>query len=183
MPLNLALLLQEDVRVHLQTKNTMRKKIFRIPELTLLVTVLLVLNGCAKDEGPQYFVDSSIRPYFERFEYEADLRNMRIDLDSMMISGDIRVINSSNVIGQCGHTESEPSVVIVDKFYWDSASDLEREFVVFHELGHCALFKGHDDTTDGSGYCASIMTSGTGACVINYTLATREKLLDELFVR
>ncbi len=161
----------------------MPKKNFRIPELAAFLTLLLIFSGCAKDDGPQYFVDSSIRPYFERFEYEANLRNIRIDLDSMMISGDIRVINASNVIGQCGHTEAEPSVVIVDKFYWDSANDLEREFVVFHELGHCALFLGHNDNVDGSGYCASIMTSGTGACVINYTLATREKLLDELFAR
>lgn len=148
---------------------------------TIFAAIILTIGACAKDDGPQYFVDGSIKPYFDRFEEEAALRNFDIDLDSMMISGDIRLITSQNVIGQCGHTESEPSVVIVDKFYWDSASDLEREFVVFHELGHCALFKGHNDITDNQGNCVSIMTSGTGACNINYNSATREDLLDELF--
>jgi len=152
-----------------------------IRKSTLFAVLILLLASCAKDEGPQYFVDGSIRPYFERFMDEAALRNLNIDLDSMMISGDIRVINSQNVIGQCGHTESEPSVVIVDKFYWDAADDLEREFVIFHELGHCALFKGHNDISDAQGNCVSIMTSGTSSCIINYTPATRKALLDELF--
>ncbi len=152
-----------------------------ISKSAFLALVVLLLGACAKDDGPQFFVDSSIRPYFERFEEEAALRNLNLNLDSMMISGDIRVITSQDVIGQCGHTENEPSVVIVDKFYWDAASDLEREFVIFHELGHCALSRGHTDVSDGQGNCVSIMTSGTGSCSINYSAATRDKLLDELF--
>lgn len=152
-----------------------------INKSALFAVLILLLGACAKDDGPQFFVDSSIKPYFDRFEEEAALRNLNINLDSMMISGDIRVINSQNVIGQCGHTESEPSVVIVDKFYWDAADDLEREFVIFHELGHCALFKGHNDISDGQGNCVSIMTSGTGSCKINYNTSTRKALLDQLF--
>ncbi len=153
----------------------------RIKKTLFYVVIILLAGSCAKDEGPQYFVDGSIQPYFNRFMEEAAQRNLNIDLDSMMISGDIRVINAQNVIGQCGHTDTEPSVVIVDKFYWDASSDLEREFVIFHELGHCALFKGHNDISDTQGNCVSIMTSGTSSCIINYTAATREALLDELF--
>jgi hypothetical protein len=166
------------------TQRTQRKNMNnQIGRITLFAVLILLLGSCAKDDGPQFFVDSSLKPYFERFEDEAALRNLHLNLDSMMISGDIRVINSQNVIGQCGHTEAEPSVVIVDKFYWDAASDLEREFVIFHELGHCALFKGHNDITDGQGNCVSIMTSGTGTCIINYNAGTRKALLDELFTR
>ena len=150
--------------------------------VAILLTASLLINGsCVKDEEPQYLIDVPLLEYFDRFAAEAAIRNVVIDYKEMMISGDIRVISTPNVIGQCGHTEEEPNVVIVDKFYWDDADELEREFLVFHELGHCALKRGHIDDSDIQGNCVSMMTSGTGLCNINYTTATREDLLDELF--
>lgn len=149
----------------------------------LLSASILILGSCAKDEEPEFLIDAPLQEYFDRFAVEAGLRNIPIDYVEMMISGDIRFITTPNVIGQCGHTEKEPNIVIVDKLYWDSADDLEREFLVFHELGHCALKLGHLDDSDAQGNCISIMTSGTGACQINYTEATREELLDELFMQ
>jgi hypothetical protein len=144
---------------------------------------ILVIGSCVTDEEPQFLIDEPLQEYFDRFAVEAGLRNVVIDYEEMMISGDIRVITSPNVIGQCGHTEEEPNIVIVDKFYWDDADELEREFLVFHELGHCALKRGHIDDSDLQGNCVSMMTSGTGQCNINYTAATREALLDELFMQ
>jgi hypothetical protein len=149
----------------------------------LLSASLLIIGSCAKDEEPEYLIDAPLQEYFDRFAAEAALRNIVIDYEEMMISGDIRIITSQNVIGQCGHTEKEPNIVIVDKFYWDVANDLEREFLVFHELGHCALKRGHLDDSDAQGDCVSMMTSGTGACHINYTATTRTGLLDELFMQ
>jgi len=49
-------------------------------------------------------------------------------------------------------------------------------------LGHCVLNREHLDDADNQGNCVSIMTSGTGSCHINYTIATRKNLLDELFM-
>lgn len=153
----------------------------RLIKAAFFSATMLIIVSCAKDEEPEYLVDLPLQPYFDRFAAEAALRSVAIDYDSLMITGDIRVIGTPNVIGQCGHTEKEPNVVIIDKFYWDTADDLEREFLVFHELGHCALKLGHLDDADVRGDCVSIMTSGTGLCRINYTEATREGLLDELF--
>ena len=144
--------------------------------------MLVVLGSCAKDEEPQFLIDAPLQEYFDRFQDEAALRGMEINFVALKISGDIRLIGTQNVIGQCGHTENEPNVVIVDKFYWDNASDLDREFLIFHELGHCALGRGHLDDSDGQGNCISIMSSGTGLCHIEYTLATRTALIDELFM-
>ena len=148
---------------------------------SLMLIMLIVLGSCEKDEEPQFLIDAPLQEYFDRFQAEAALRGVEIDFEAMMISGDIRLIGTQNVIGQCGHTEKEPNVVIVDKFYWDSASDLDREFLIFHELGHCALGRGHLDNSDANGDCISIMSSGTGLCHINYTVATRTVLVDELF--
>jgi len=147
----------------------------------LLLVLAVSWNSCAKDDGPEYLVDAPMQEYFDRFEAEAALRGVVIDYEALKITGDIRIIATPNVIGQCIHTEAEPNTVVVDKFYWDDADDLEKEFLIFHELGHCALGRGHLDDSDGQGHCISIMTSGTGACDIVYTTMTREELLDELF--
>jgi hypothetical protein len=150
---------------------------------SFLTALMLVIGSCSKDDNPEYLIEEPLQEYFDRFAVEAGLRNVLIDYEEMMISGDIRIITSPNVIGQCGHTEREPNVVIVDMFYWESADDMEREFLIFHELGHCALKRGHIDDSDSEGDCVSIMTSGTGLCHINYTPDTREALLDELFTQ
>ena len=142
---------------------------------------LLVAGSCKKDETPDYFVDAPLQPYFDRFEAEAAARGVTIDLEALQVSGDVRLIGTVNVIGQCVHTEKEPNTIIVDVVYWNSAEELEKEFLIFHELGHCALNRDHIDDSDGNGDCISMMTSGTGQCHINYTEATRSALLDELF--
>jgi len=154
------------------------------PSAVLLILIILFSGtSCQKDETVDnlLFIDSSLQEYFDRFVVEGALRNVTVDYDSSRVSGYIRLITAQNVIGQCAHDETKPNTVIIDRVYWNTATDLEKEFVVFHELGHCVLDREHLDTSDSHGNCISIMTSGTGQCTINYTLSTRAKLLDELF--
>jgi hypothetical protein len=127
------------------------------------------------------FVDPSLQEYFDRFVVEGAARNVIVDYKASRIAGYLKIITQPGVIGQCAHSDSKPNTVIIDKIYWNTATDLEKEFVVFHELGHCVLNRVHLDEADAMGNCISIMTSGTGSCHINYTVATRAALLDELF--
>jgi len=69
----------------------------------------------------------------------------------------------------------------IDATYWANATALEREFVIFHELGHCFLDRTHIDTKDVQGDCESMMHSGISGCQFRYTLASRVAYLDELF--
>ena len=41
-----------------------------------------------------------------------------------------------------GHRE-----ITINKKYWDNYSDKQREQLIFHELGHCALNRDHNDAT------------------------------------
>jgi hypothetical protein len=144
--------------------------------------VVIVASACSEDEADDVlFVDESLRTYFYQFETEAALRGIDLNLDSMEIEGYLRLITAQSVIGQCAHQADQPSTVIIDVGYWNTATDLEKEFLVFHELGHCALRREHLDDSDGQGDCISIMTSGVGGCHIRYTSSTRTALLDELF--
>ena len=155
---------------------------FRYSALFTFLFILFSGISCIKDESVDLFIDNSLQEYFDRFAVEGGLRGFVIDYEALRISGYIRVITAPNVIGECAHDETKPNTVIIDHTYWQGANDLEREFLVFHELGHCALNREHLDAADSQGHCISIMTSGTGACEINYTLATRSALIDELFM-
>lgn len=146
---------------------------------------LVMLSGtsCNKDEQVDLFVDSSLQEYFDRFAVEGARRNVTVDYKEARVSGYLDFINTPHVVGQCAHDKNKPNRVTIDAMYWHGRTDLEREFLVFHELGHCVLNREHLDGADLQGNCTSIMTSGTAQCRIHYTQDTREKLLDELFMK
>lgn len=152
-----------------------------MPALLGLGIIALCGISCHKDDIPDLFVDNSLQVYFDRFVAEGALRNVIVDYKTAGVSGYIKAISSPHVIGQCVHDKNIPNTVIIDRSYWENGSDLEKEFLVFHELGHCALNREHLDEGDKNGNCISIMTSGSAQCRINYTVNTREQLLDELF--
>ena len=126
-------------------------------------------------------VDEPLWPYFERFEEEGRRRGVTVDLRSARISGRIAEISKDRVLGQCSYQRNNHNHVTVDESFWDRTSDRGREFVVFHELGHCFLLRDHLETTFTDGACTSIMRSGTGRCRDNYSQRTRDAYLEELF--
>lgn len=119
--------------------------------------------------------------YFQRFEEEATKRGVKVDLVAAHITGVIEEIPEDRVLGQCNFNPKSPNHLTVDKTFWNTASDRFREFVVFHELGHCALFRDHREDTLSTGACASLMRSGNGDCRDNYGSTTRNFYLDELY--
>ncbi len=126
-------------------------------------------------------VSEELWPYFERFEEEAASRGVSVDLKSLRITGQIAEIHSEGVAGVCSYSSSNPSNVRVDQSFWRSASSLFKEFIVFHELGHCAFGRDHREGSNTNGFCLSLMRSGSGSCRDNYSFSTRNAYLDELF--
>ena len=126
-------------------------------------------------------VHPSLWGYFEAFEKEAAQRGIDIDLQKSELTGVIQDLEGERVAGQCNYHSLRPNHVIIDHEFWENASDLVKEMVVFHELGHCELARGHREATGSRGHCLSIMRSGGGKCLDNYRFATRKAYLDELF--
>lgn len=58
--------------------------------------------------------------------------------------------------GICFWSEN-PRRITVNKYYWDTMSDSERKFLIFHELGHCVLNRSHFNSKDAAGRPVSIM--------------------------
>jgi len=126
-------------------------------------------------------VDSRLWDYYSIFEEEAKARGLNVDLRSARISGEIDEIDENNVIGTCQYGGFSTNHVTIDDVFWARSSNLGREFVVFHELGHCFLNRGHIEDSTSDGLCVSLMRSGTGDCRDAYSTRNRAYYLDELF--
>jgi len=143
--------------------------------------------GC--NEDPEPAIDEDLLIYIESFIFEANERDYvnihgnPLSIDSLGI--EVRFTNISNdaVIGRCNRDENGVSQSIsIDPLYWKTSSELVREYIMFHELGHCVLSRNHTTIADNTNTCLSIMEPGTGeVCMSNYTTSTRSALLDELF--
>lgn len=151
--------------------------------LILTVATLTLFAACREDD--QFIeisiVDTSLQPYFRTFRAEAASRGIEIDASFEEIEARIEQINDGNVVGRCWYNSHNPNEILIDAEYWQNATDLSKEYVVFHELGHCYLGRGHTEASTASGICLSIMASGTGSCHDRYGSATRDFYLDELF--
>jgi len=127
-------------------------------------------------------VDERLWPFFERFETEALSRGFEVDLVASRISGVVEDLEGEHIAGQCTSFGGfRPGSVTIDSEFWDFSSDLFREFIIFHELGHCFLDRGHREDAFANGRCVSIMRSGTLDCRDNYNVASRSAYIDELF--
>ncbi len=140
---------------------------------------LLVLTACVKDKEEEVFVNEEFDYYFQRFETAAAERGLELDIEDL--TAHISIIQEANVAGVCETAETGERTIRVDNVYWNNADEWEREFVIFHELGHCVLGRGHTDTQDTNGDCVSIMQSGLSGCRMPYNAQNREEYLDELF--
>ena len=141
-----------------------------------------MIMGCEKDEPDVVEVDSRLQVYFDRFAAEGAARGVTVDYNLIKIAGKIEnVPGGSRVAGQCQTNSTKPNTVIIDLNFWDGSVDITREFVIFHELGHCYLDRDHLDDANDDGTCVSIMHSGIGDCTNRFTSVTRSDYLDELF--
>lgn len=99
-----------------------------------LPLILLFLVGCGT---PFRFhtIDTEFKPYIERYEGHkgSDIRGMSIIFMSI----------ESPTIGTCWKNNLGYRKIEIDPKFWFRSSDGDRELLLFHELGHCDLGRGH----------------------------------------
>ncbi len=148
--------------------------------LLLLVAVLAL--GCQKDQAlEEAYVADELTTYFASFVVEAAKRGVTVDFERIPVSGYLVSLTDEGVSAQCQHQADGPDRVVIDQTYWNRVSARQREFVVFHELGHCYLDRRHRDERDPEGNCLSMMHSAGTICHNLYNDITRDYYLDELF--
>lgn len=145
-----------------------------------LLFLLVVLQSCQK-ENADAAIDPMLQPYFEKFKTEAGIRGIEVNYVSLGMSGTLSRIKDPNVVGQCIHNPDQPNKIVISRSYWNRIDTVQKEFLIFHELGHCVLNRSHLDATDSHGHCLSIMHSSLGLCLFEFTGNSRTNYLNELF--
>ena len=146
----------------------------------LLLFAAVVVFGCNSADDLE--TDPELEPYFDLFAEEALKYGISVDYEARRIEGLIQDIPNASIQGQCFRNEERPNKVVIDVNYWNNATEAEKEFIIFHELGHCFLEREHLDTRNSDGTCVSIMHSSPSVCSFNLTDQNRKDYLNELFL-
>lgn len=164
--------------------------------MPILVTIILGLSGClgwmvSSNKPvdtfntviyyPQY-PDIAVAFQKEVFEFERLARiygqeklvQERLPLISVQF-GNTKSIGLS-LKGVCFHKEK---AILIDKTAWSKFSDLQRQTIITHELGHCVLGRIHRYKKDKN-IAVSLMTPLLTDAVISYNKDS-EGLMKELF--
>ena len=123
-----------------------------------------------------------LTPYFDGFKERALEFGVIVDYSASNVTAEIKFIDDDSVAGSCTTNGHDVRHIIIDQSFWNQASHLLKEMVIFHELGHCILGRGHKESSFSNGICRSIMRSGLGTCRDAYTLENRDYFIEELFL-
>lgn len=89
--------------------------------------------------------DSVFQPYIEKFEFHGRQEFS----DPNFKVGDIPInfgdTTDPNYDGVCLVYADDTKEIIIRESWWNKAHALQKEMLVFHELGHCRLGRTHDD--------------------------------------
>ncbi len=135
----------------------------------ILSLLLLASSSCAPiDPGNNYTVSPEIEPYLLSFQDEARAHGVLITFHGIDVQfGDLPA-------PQVGVCYSGQLRVVVDQRVWDTYDSYRREVVIYHELGHCLLGKGHVAASTPAIMNPMLMWS-------SYYAAHRTELLNEFF--
>lgn len=153
-----------------------------------MIAFALLLTTCKeKDNAPSLpQVNDQFKEYVLRFISEAKARNVEVDVSTLKIESVTQTIAYGGV-NYCGFTYTSlpaaPSVQIAMTSYcWNDQTDLNKEILIFHELGHALLRRSHDDAILSNGLKKSMMQSGSQFDMYTeFTPLLRTYYLDELF--
>jgi len=120
-----------------------------------IIFIALLLSACGTQEPERsrsangVVAVSSFKSYLNIFLDQASQRGVYVDVDSLIVDfSDIHITDKENVLGVCYLSPGSPPVVNIDRVHWRSLGLVERQLLLFHELGHCLLHRDHvEDST------------------------------------
>ena len=125
----------------------------------LIIFTLILVTSCGKmlepfdkiihkkESDPRQFTKSN--PIFSNhiFEFEKKFyysKNKNIRVRNIPINfGNTNDDGNSNTIGICYSWSNGDREIIINKEWWDKNNDCNRQVLINHELGHCALGRDH----------------------------------------
>jgi hypothetical protein len=123
------------------------------------IVFLLIIASCGSAPPPSKGNDAvgvDFKPYYNEFIDDLNLRNKRVAHSGITIRFD--VMRSPINVGEC-HYSYPNHTVKINKNYWDKSSDTVKKIIIYHELGHCMLYRDHNNQLNSINQPMSIMYS------------------------
>lgn len=91
--------------------------------------------------------NNTFQPYV--YSFEAHAKNELNDPNFKVVDVPINFGDTENdqFVGVCFTYSNGDKEIIIDKEWWDRVSETAKESLLYHELGHCALNRGHNEDT------------------------------------
>jgi hypothetical protein len=128
---------------------------------TLLNLLMLLFIGCGpglKNASVENRIDPALQPYYDRFVQAGMSEGVFTSGIPITIEfGGISEADlASGVLANCTMGQFH---IRVDAKAWNSSNttDIAKEYILFHELGHCILNREHDTSHDRAGHITSMM--------------------------
>lgn len=124
----------------------------------LFVFLAILIFACSDDPTvSDVNIDPEMQPYVDRFLAEASKRGMDIDLEDSGLDMKFEVdISTADYAGICRYKLGANEIGI-DRERWDESSESRKEWLIYHELGHCVLDRGHRNDRFDNGMWKSLM--------------------------
>ncbi len=106
--------------------------------------LLLITVGCANPKFDDiYAVNPELELYIQSFEYESTRLGIPLQITNLRAGFGNAKLAGPTAIGFC--RRGRTPLIIIDQAYWNTATVMEREHLMFHELGHCILNLEHNN--------------------------------------
>jgi hypothetical protein len=120
----------------------------------------LFFQSCAKEKEKTdlYQIDSEFSSFVQTFEATSVTQGADVSINDLVLEfGSTPTMNETGV---CEITEGETPRVTINERIWTNLNTMDRQEVIFHELGHCVLRRKHQDgTVTVGGYWGTIPSS------------------------
>lgn len=151
---------------------------YAILRIAILTAIINSISAC----GPLVEIDNrtsaqgsvhyEVLPYVEKFEsiWGRRIYGLPIHMSQFL---------KRQTAGTCDMAGDKSLSITISQGWWQDAEDVERELLIFHELGHCLLGRAHDNRREG-GVPDSLMFWNLSE-VVPYYRVNEEHYISELF--
>lgn len=156
--------------------------------LSIVLLVSIFIGGCSSDEGTPaemalINVDPEFQQYVDEFIEEATKRGQDIDFSDTGLTVQFSELALTEANGRCFFASH---LIEINKADWVRFSPSFRTYLLFHELGHCELRRGHTNDKFQDQSWMSIMKGSPfidpeGRIPVPFFGFRRDYYIDELF--
>jgi hypothetical protein len=142
-------------------------------KIKILISLVLLNIGCGSSGGytlNEQYIDPNLQSYVNMFQSDMLAHNKNMPISTSVVfdtaANIVNITGSEYAIGVCEY--SQLNKVSIDSAFWATASEIERKFLIYHELGHCVLNRVHRNDTADYQFCIGNLQLTKSTCPTGY---------------